>query len=114
MTALTVVPAGLALACIAGGAALAAAAMQPPINNFNFAFYTCDGLGAFQVTYDSDAPKVATLTTNDNNKQYVLTRKRTADGAQFSAGAARFWTDGRRVVVEGTATRLENCKRKVN
>jgi membrane-bound inhibitor of C-type lysozyme len=44
----------------------------------------------------------------------VLTRKPVADGAQFSNGAARFWTDGKKVVVEGTATRLENCKRKAN
>ena len=93
---------------------MAAAPMRPPMNDFNFAFYTCDGQGAFQITYDSDAPKVATMTTNDNNKQYVLTRRRVAEGAQFSDGAARFWTDGRKVVVEGTATRLENCKRKAN
>ena len=59
--------------------------------------------GAFQVTYDSEAPRVATLTTNDNNKQYVLNRRPVADGAQFSSSAARFWTDGRKVVVEGTA-----------
>jgi len=113
MTTLTVVPAGLAMGCIAAGA-MAAAPMRPPMNDFNFAFYTCDGQGAFQITYDSDAPKVATMTTNDNNKQYVLTRRRVAEGAQFSDGAARFWTDGRKVVVEGTATRLENCKRKAN
>ncbi len=33
-------------------------------------------------------------------------------GRRESGGAARFWTDGRQV--EGTATRLENCKRKAN
>jgi len=113
MTTLAAVPAGFAVGCIAASA-LAAAPMQPPMNDFYFAFYTCDGQGAFQINYDSDAPKVAKMTTNENNKQYVLTRKRTADGAQFSDGVARFWTDGRRVVVEGTATRLENCKRKAN
>jgi membrane-bound inhibitor of C-type lysozyme len=113
MTALAFVPVSLAMGCIAA-AALAATPMQPPMNDLNFAFYTCDGPGAFQISYDSAAPKVATMTTNDNNKQYVLTRKRGADGAQFSNGAARFWTDGRTVVVEGTATRLENCKRKAN
>ena len=101
------------MGCIAA-TALAATPMQPPMNNFNFAFYTCGDRGAFQISYDSDTPKVATMTTNDNNKQYVLTRKPVADGVQFSNGAARFWTDGKKVVVEGTATRLENCKRKAN
>ena len=113
MTALKVVPASLAIGCIAAGS-MAAATIQPPMNDFNFAFYTCDGQGAFQISYDSDAPKVAKMTTNQNNKQYVLTRKRAAGGAQFSDGVARFWTDGKRVVVEGTATRLDNCKRNAN
>ena len=107
MMALALVPGCMAVSAMAAG-------MQPPMNNFNFAFYTCDDQGAFQVTYDSETPRVATLTTNDNNKQYVLNRRPVADGAQFSSSAARFWTDGRKVVVEGTAKRLENCKRVAN
>lgn len=95
-------------------AAVAASPMQPPMNAFDFAFYTCDDGKAFQIAYDSDTPKSATMTTSDNNKRYVLTRKSAPGGAQFTNGAARFWTDGQKVVVEGTAARLENCKRKVN
>jgi membrane-bound inhibitor of C-type lysozyme len=91
--------------------AAAPAPMQPPMNNFDFAFYTCDN-GAFQISYDSETPTAATMTTSDNNRQYELTRKPPGDGVQFSNGAARFWTDGRKVVVEGTKDRLENCKRQ--
>jgi membrane-bound inhibitor of C-type lysozyme len=114
MNTLPFVPAVLAAGSIATIAIAAPPRMQPPMNQFDFAFYTCDGAGAFQVTYDSDTPTVATLTTNDKNKQYVLTRRRTAGGAQFSNGAASFWTDGRKVVVDGTATPLQNCKMKAN
>lgn len=112
MTAAHFIPIGLAAGLIAT-AASGAPKMQPPMNNFDFAFYTCEG-GAFQITYDSDTPTSATMTTSDNNKQYVLARKPTDDGVQFASGAARFWTDGRKVVVEGTRAHLENCKRKSN
>lgn len=104
---------GLALGCMATAAA-AAAPMQPPMNGFDFAFYTCDDGRAFQISYDSDTPTSATMTTSDNNRQYALTRTHAPEGVQFSNGAARFWTDGRKVVVEGTANRLENCRRKGN
>jgi membrane-bound inhibitor of C-type lysozyme len=112
MKALPIVLAAFATAASATPA-IADPAMQPPMNDFDFAFYTCDG-GAFQIAYDSDTPTTAKLTTSDRNKQYVLARKPAADGVQFSGAAARFWTDGKKVVVEGTATPLRNCKKKPN
>ena len=111
MTALPVIPVCLAMSCGAI-AAPAAKPMQPPMNSFDFAFYTCDDGKAFQVSYDSDTPTVATI--NTSNKQYVLNRQPADDGAKFTKGAARFWTDGRKVEIEGTATRLQNCRRKAN
>jgi membrane-bound inhibitor of C-type lysozyme len=97
----------------ASAAAAASGPMQPPMNNFDFAFYTCDG-GAFQIAYDSTAPKSATLTTNDDNKQYVLARQPVANGVQFASGAAKFWTNGQKVVVDGTAPPLRDCRMKSN
>ena len=104
------------LALVAGSGAWAARppGPQPPMNQFDFAFYTCDNQGSFQISYDSETPKSATLTTNEHNKQFVLDRKPSAAGFEFSKGGARFWTDGRKVVVEGAGARLENCKRSVN
>jgi len=107
----------IVLAAVAAGAVAAAASaepsVQPPMNDFNFAFYTCDG-GAFQISYDSDTPTEAKMTTSDHNRQYVLERKTVADGVQFSGAAAKFWTDGKKVVVEGTDPPLRNCKLKSN
>jgi hypothetical protein len=105
------------MALLAGPAAHAArppAGPQPPMNQFDFAFYTCDNQGSFQISYDSETPKTATLTSNQHNKQYALVRKPGADGIQFAGDGAKFWTDGKKVVVEGTAARLENCKRQAN
>src|SRR5215469_13676448 len=102
----------LAVACLAT-AAKAAPQMQPPMNNFDFAYYTCAG-GAFQIAYDSDKPTLATMTTSDNNRHIDLTRKPTADGVQFANGAVSFWTDGKTVMVQGTAAQLQNCKRQTN
>jgi membrane-bound inhibitor of C-type lysozyme len=103
----------LALALLVGAAAAKPkppAGMQPPMNQFDFAFYLCDG-ESFQVSYDSETPKVATLTLH--NKQYELDRQPSADGVEFSKGNAKFWTDGSKTVVQG-AGKLENCKRKGN
>jgi membrane-bound inhibitor of C-type lysozyme len=104
----------LAAVCVAGPVAAAPPKLQPPMNAFDFAFYVCEGRGSFQITYDSEAPKTATMTTSDNNKAYVLTRKAVANGVEFADGAVRFWTDGRKVVVEGTATPMQDCKRQAN
>ena len=91
--------------------AMAAAANQPPMNNFNSAFYTCDGGAAFHIDYDSERPKTATITTTDN-KTYELKRTQAPTGVQFSDDKAKFWTDGQAVTVEGTAAKLQNCKLK--
>ena len=107
-------PTFLTLAAALPAAAATPKAMQPPMNSFDFAFYTCDGAGAFQVSYDSETPKTATLTINENNKQYVLNRQPSANGVQFASGPAKFWTDGHTVVVEGAAAPLRNCRRKAN
>jgi membrane-bound inhibitor of C-type lysozyme len=95
-------------------AAAAPRPAQPPMNNFDYAFYTCDGGASFEVTYDSETPKTATLTTNDNDKQYVLARQPVADGVQFASGPAKFWTNGQKVVVDGTARPLQDCRMKTN
>ncbi|MGH3426590.1 MAG: MliC family protein [Mycobacteriales bacterium] len=103
---------GAAFGCMASLSAIADPPAQPPMNTFDFAFYDCAAGGAFQVTYDSDTPKTATMTTNDDNKQYVLTRIDVANGVAFSSGPTKFWTDGKSVAVEGTSKPLKNCKMK--
>jgi membrane-bound inhibitor of C-type lysozyme len=94
--------------------AIAASSLQPPMNDFDSAFYNCANGGAFEISYDSDTPTTATITTNDQNRQYVLKRAPADNGVQFSNGAAKFWTDGKTVVVEGTRQPLKDCKRKPN
>lgn len=90
----------------------AASPMQPPMNNFNEAYYTCDADGAFLISYDSNKATTATITTSNNNKRYALKRAAVATGAQFSGDGVKFWTDGKMVVVEGTQIPLLNCKLK--
>jgi membrane-bound inhibitor of C-type lysozyme len=97
---------------LVSASAIAASSMQPPMNEFYSAFYNCADGGAFAVSYDSETPTTATITTNDQNKQYVLKRAQADNGVQFSNGAAKFWTDGKSVVVEGTRQPLKDCKRK--
>ena len=91
--------------------ALAEPGPQPPMNDFYEAFYNCDG-GAFLVSYDSETPEHATLTTNLKAKKYELTRAPAPTGFKFASNATRFWTDGKTVTVEGTETPLKNCKMK--
>ena len=101
---------------LAAGPALAAdppAEPAPPMNDFYQAFYHCDGGGAFSINYDSDQPAKAEMTMNDGSKPYELKRAAaSASGFEFTAGAAKFWTDGKTVVVEGTKTAFKNCKIK--
>lgn len=85
---------------------------QPPMNDFDFAFYTCAGGDAFQVSYDSDTPSKATLATNNNNKRYELARKQVDQGVEFSKGGVKFWTDGKTVVFQGTPAQYRDCKLK--
>lgn len=110
MNALPAVAAVLAAGLIATPA-IADPPMQPPMNDFYDAFYTCDG-GAFLVSYDSDMPTSATLTTSDNNKKYTLKRVPAPSGFQFSGDAAKFWTDGKTVTTEGAVAHFRNCKLK--
>jgi membrane-bound inhibitor of C-type lysozyme len=110
MNALSVIAAALAVSSIASPG-LAEPAKQPPMNDFYEAFYICES-GAFLVSYDSDTPESATLTTSNNNKKFVLKRTPAPSGAQFSGGAVKFWTDGKAVTVEGAALPFKNCKMK--
>jgi hypothetical protein len=113
----------LAAICALGALGLAAgpaladppAQPQPPMNDFYQAFYRCDGGGAFSVTYDSDQPTKAEVAMNDGSKPYELKREPAGgSGFTFAAGAAKFWTDGKTVVVDGTKTAFKNCKMKPN
>jgi membrane-bound inhibitor of C-type lysozyme len=88
-----------------------AAGPQPPMNDFYQAFYRCDGGGAFNLDYDSDQPTKVQLTANDGTKVMDLKRAPSPQGFEFTAGAAKFWTDGKTVTVEGTKTALKNCKK---
>ncbi len=87
------------------------APMQPPMNSLQFAFYNCDA-GAFEIDYDSDTPTQATLVTSDHNRRYELKRVSADRGVEFSGAGVKFWTDGKKVTVNGASARLENCKRK--
>jgi membrane-bound inhibitor of C-type lysozyme len=109
---------GAALAVVlAAGPALAAdpsaaAGPQPPMNDFYQAFYHCDAGGAFSITYDSDQPAKAEMAMNDGSKPYELKRAaESASGFEFKAGGAKFWTDGKTVVVDGTKTAFKNCRK---
>lgn len=105
--------AGLATGALATAAWAADIAMQPPMNGFNDAYYVCDG-AAFLISYDSETPTKATLTTSDHNKAYELKRTESPTGVAFAGGAAKFWTDGKTVTVTGPASKFTNCKRKAN
>lgn len=100
-------------AMAAAGSAAAADAMQPPMNEFNDAYYLCDG-AAFLISYDSETPTKATLTTSDHNKAYELKRAESPTGVTFTDGTLKFWTDGKTVTVAGSPAKFTNCRRKVN
>lgn len=111
MSALSVSVAVLAACLIATPAMAADPVPQPPMNDFYEAFYNCDG-GAFLVSYDSETPEHATLTTNLKTKKYELKREPAPSGFKFVSNAARFWTDGKTVTIEGADIPLKNCKMK--
>ena len=92
--------------------ALADAAFEPPMDDFNNAFYQCNEPGAFLVSYDSDKPTSATITTANNNKNYSLQRTSSESGVLFSGGAVKFWTDGKTTTLTGTETTYKNCALK--
>ncbi len=113
MNALPIACAALSLGLVAAPAlAQPAASAQPPMNDFTQAFYRCDGGLAFMMSYDSEQPKTADMATNDDGRHYELKRTTAPSGVQFSGGGARFWTDGKTVIVEGTKASFKNCKIK--
>src|SRR3569623_531581 len=91
--------------------AIAAAADQPPMGQFNAAYYTCDEGQAFQISYDSKSPKKATITTSNNNARYKLKRQ-SGDAAAFSDGTGSVSLTGQAATVAGTQLKLTGCKLK--
>lgn len=103
----------VAVALVAGAMATEAVAEeppQPPMNDFYQAFYVCEG-AAFLIEYDSDKPTAAAIVTG-NNKRAEMKRIPASSGVRFSGAAAKFWTDGKAVTVEGPAAPFKNCKLK--
>lgn len=111
MKALTMVGGVLVLSLLSSPA-ISKAVDQPPMNDFNSAFYTCASGGAFEVSYDSATPSHATLTTSHNNTRYVLTRASAGPAIQFAKGAVRFRTTGQTALVQGTRVPLRDCRLK--
>lgn len=102
---------GLALGLTAS-AALAAPPKQPPMNDFNQAFYKCEGADAFMMSYDSEDPQSATLAGNHDGKRHQLKRAPSETGVQFSGDHVTFWTDGKTVRVDGATAPFKNCRMK--
>ena len=104
----------VAAALVAGAMATGAVAeepAQPPMNDFYQAFYICEG-AAFLIEYDSDKPSGATMITSNNKRRVEMKRLPASTGVRFSGAAAKFWTDGKAVSVEGSAAPFKNCKMK--
>src|SRR5258708_3171894 len=114
MNALALTFAVGALGLLAGPAMAQPAPMQPPMNDFDQAFYRCDGGEAFMMTYDSEQPQKAELISNSDNRHYELKRTQPANGVGFAAGPAKFWTDGKTATVETPKGAYKNCKTKTN
>ena len=98
---------------LAAGSATAAGEAQPPMDSFNGAFYTCEDGGAFMVSYDSETPETATVTTNSDNKRYQLKRTPSSGGVEFTDGRVKFSTVGKTGLLQGTSTHFQNCRTKV-
>ncbi|WP_394762513.1 MliC family protein [Phenylobacterium sp.] len=96
---------------LTAAAAVAAAPMQPPMNDFAQAFYKCDGGDAFMMSYDAEDAKTATLAGNHDNKHHELKRIPSDSGVQYAGDHVTFWTDGKTVRVDG-ALAFKNCKLK--
>jgi len=86
--------------------------VHPPMNDFNQAFYRCDQGVAFMISYDSDQPAKAEMTTNTDARHYELKRATAASGVAFAGGGTKFWTDGKAVSVEGAKASFQNCRMK--
>ena len=87
---------------VIAGLPQAAAATEPPMSDFNSAFYTCDEGAAFSVTYDGKRPKTAELTTSNNNKHYALKRTSAKDAPTFAGNGVTFTVRGDTAEVTGT------------
>ena len=83
--------------------------MQPPMNTFDYAYYDCEA-GAFEIDYDSDTPTQATIITSNHNQKYALTRSASSSGVEFAGRGVKFWTDGKKVLVQGTSIPLAYCR----
>jgi len=81
------------------------------MNDFNQAFYRCDGGDAFMMSYSADDVKIATLTGNHDNKRRELKRAPSDSGVQYKGDQITFWTDGKTAHVDG-AVAFKNCKMK--
>ncbi|HEY3950138.1 MliC family protein [Phenylobacterium sp.] len=103
----------LAAGALAADATTGATPQQPPMNSFNDAYYVCTGT-AFAVSYDSDTPTKAKITTSNGNKEFDLKRTPSPTGVAFAEGAVKFWTDGKTVTVAGTPSKFQGCKLKAN
>ena len=111
MTALPMARAAAVLLALAAGPALAQPApLQPPMNDFDQAFYRCDGGEAFMMTYDADQPTAAEMVTNSDQRHYKLKRSDSKGGVEFSGAGVRFWTDGKTVAGETPKAAFKNCK----
>lgn len=103
-----------ALVVVAGPALGQPAPVKPPMNDFNQAFYRCDGGEAFMMTYDADEPKSAEMVTNSDQRHYQLKRSDAKGGVEFSGGGAKFWTDGKSVEGGTPKGAFKNCKTKAS
>lgn len=100
------------VAGLIAGPSLATPGTQPPMNDFNFAFYICDGGASFMMAYDANPPTSASMTTNDDNRTHQLKRVPDDTGARFEGEGVTFWTDGKIVRVQGAQKPYPNCKLK--
>ena len=100
------------VAGLIAGSTQAAPDAQPPMNDFNFAFYICDGGASFMMAYDASPPTSAAVTTNDDSRTRHLKRAPDDSGARFEGEGVTFWTDGKAVRVKGTQKPYPNCKLK--
>ena len=114
MTALLRMGVLAALISAAGPALAQPAPMRPPMNDFDQAFYRCDGGEAFMMTYDADQPTKAEMVTNSDQKHYELKRNDGANGVTFAGAGAKFWTDGKTVSGETPKAAFKNCKIKTS
>ena len=87
MTALLRMGVLAALISAAGPALAQPAPMRPPMNDFDQAFYRCDGGEAFMMTYDADEPTSAEMVTNSDQRHYKMKRADAKGGVERCSSA---------------------------